>query len=637
MSWLYTIVFAGLALSSSSDEGMSLPMPFEVGPEMIQAVNLDDEKFEQTYPLNANGRVKIRNVNGSVTVEAWDRNEVRLQYTKTADSKERLADVEVRIESRPEYFAVETNYDNWKNHSGERWRNGGSLSVEFHLMVPKGATLNEIETVNGSVVVSNFVNVTRVSAVNGSVTAKNLRGTARLSTVNGEVTADFDRLESGSRINLDTVNGRANLLIPSDSNATLRADSLNGNITNDFGLPVRKGKYVGRDLYGRLGNGEVQIKLNSVNGSLAIGRRNDGRGLSPATNLLPQKDKDEEDWDGNEHSKMKPAKLDKEVAKAVKESVKASAQAMADAAGAIGPEIAKIASESATTAVNAAIVSADAMKRREIRQIQREALGVQRGRGLSDAFYLPSIPRVDSKSQSFPMKGVPKITVEAKGCSVTVRGWDKSEVHYRVTQFTDPRNEQAINITENHTGFALDLKVENPSYEAREGNFSNEARQVRIEVFVPRKSNLRIDTNAEIRIEGVSGDVQLTGSDESINIRDVDGSLRVSNSDGRIRVIGFKGEIDAETSNGTISLEGDFKKLTAKADEGSVVVTLPENASADLEASSSNVVGDGISVTRVSSNDLRTRYKIGKGGVPFQIQTEGEIRFRAAGIIREIY
>jgi DUF4097 and DUF4098 domain-containing protein YvlB len=62
----------------------------------------------------------------------------------------------------------------------------------------------------------------KVSAVNGSVSANNIRGTAKLSTVNGEVRADFDRLETGSKISLETVNGKVNLLLPSDANATLK-------------------------------------------------------------------------------------------------------------------------------------------------------------------------------------------------------------------------------------------------------------------------------------------------------------------------------------------------------------------------------------------------------------------------------
>ena len=153
------------------------------------------------------------------------------------------------------------------------------MEVQFHLTVPRTAVLSGIETVNGSVTVSNFTNQTNVSAVNGQVTATNLRGAANLSTVNGTVVADFDRLEPGSKISLETVNGKVNLTIPSDSSATVKAESVNGNITNDFGLPVRKGKYVGRDLYGKLGSGDTNVKLESVNGELAILKKKDGKTL----------------------------------------------------------------------------------------------------------------------------------------------------------------------------------------------------------------------------------------------------------------------------------------------------------------------------------------------------------------------
>src|SRR5207247_6591131 len=112
--------------------------------------DLESEHFEHTYPLNANGRVSLSNVNGSVIVDAWDRNEVKVEYTKTGDSKERLADVEVRIDSRPDYLSIETDYGDWKKDRGG-WRMNNKLQVDFHLMVPRGAALNEVETVNGSV------------------------------------------------------------------------------------------------------------------------------------------------------------------------------------------------------------------------------------------------------------------------------------------------------------------------------------------------------------------------------------------------------------------------------------------------------------------------------------------------------
>ena len=644
MSWIYTLVFAGLMFSS---EGKAVSgHEFALQPQPLNAVIVmsdESEKFDQTYPLSANGRVNVSNVNGSIIVEAWDRNEVRLEYTKVADTKERLADVEVRIESRPDYFSVETDYGNWHDRKGSgQWKNhnSGKLTVDYKLMVPRGAALNEVETVNGSVTVSNFINITKVSAVNGSVSATNIRGTASLSTVNGEVTADFDQLQSGTKINLDTVNGKVNLLIPSDSNATIKADSLNGNISNAFGLPVHKGKYVGRDLYGRIGTGDVQIRLNSVNGALSIGRKNDGRNPSPATNLLPQKDKDDEDWgdvdvDVDAGAKINTDKMNREIARAVRDAERESGRATRE----MGKELEKLG-----PALNKAVVKdlAKANKKisidtRELSEKIRESQIMQKDMMAKMDFlnFTAAVPRVEKKSNSFAVKGVPKVTVDAKGCSVRVRGWDKSEVQYTVTQFAEARNRADLSISESQSDSSVDIVVRNPNDDAVNGNFASEHNRVRIDIYVPRKSNLKIEANGEIRLEGVSGEVELAGSDEAINIRDLDGKLRVTNGDGRIRVIGFRGELEANSINGSMNLEGDFKKLNAKAVDGSIVLTLPEDTSADLIANCTDLAGEGIAMVRNGGDDARPRYKIGRGGPLFDLSTNGEIQVRGESVIKE--
>ena len=331
MSWLYSLVFAGLLFSSDTDPVVNHSQN-KTAPVVATEIVISDEieKFEQTYPLSKNGNVSVSNVNGSITVEAWDRDEVKLEATKIADSKETLAEVDIQVNSTADSFSVEADYKSWKWNDKRNENRSRKLQVELRLSVPRTAVLNEIETVNGSVTVSNFTNITKISAVNGNVVANNLRGAANLSTVNGQVTADFDAVDVRSKINLSTVNGSVSLIIPSDVNATIKADSLNGNITNDFGLPVRKGQYVGRDLYGRVGSGEAQIKLNSVNGRLSIGRKNDGRSPNPATNLLPNK-KADEDWDNdtdNELSAVDAAKVNREVARAMRESRKVTAESM---------------------------------------------------------------------------------------------------------------------------------------------------------------------------------------------------------------------------------------------------------------------------------------------------------------------
>ncbi|HVF47766.1 MAG TPA: hypothetical protein VNA17_09390, partial [Pyrinomonadaceae bacterium] len=73
MSWLYTVVFAGLMFSSSdSPVSYGSPAAFDRQAAEVQIVKDETEKFEQTYPLHAGGRVNVENINGSITVEAWD-------------------------------------------------------------------------------------------------------------------------------------------------------------------------------------------------------------------------------------------------------------------------------------------------------------------------------------------------------------------------------------------------------------------------------------------------------------------------------------------------------------------------------------------------------------------------------------
>ncbi|MGB7207427.1 MAG: DUF4097 family beta strand repeat-containing protein [Pyrinomonadaceae bacterium] len=627
MSWLYSIVFAGLMFSSNNDTPVqSCDIPQSEVLITESASGDETEKFEQSYPISPNGRVSVSNVNGSIVVEAWDKNEVRLEATKIADSKEALADVEIKVDSRADSFSVEADYGSWKR--GEKnWKNRGKLEVQFRLSVPRTVVLDEVETVNGSVTVSNFTNTTKISAVNGNVTASNLRGTANLSTVNGEVVADFDRLETGSRISLETVNGRVNLVIPSDANATLKAESLNGNITNDFGLPVRKGKYVGRDLYGRVGTGEVQIKLESVNGPLSVTRKNDGKSTNPATNLLPQKSKDDdEDWDDDdEASSFKSAKINKDIAKAVKDAGKASAEGMKAAQA----ELARIAPELDRIKVEAAAN----INSKEIQERIKESLALQNEAltRIRTANWSAGAPYLEKKTNTFAVKGMPKVSIEAKDCGVKVRGWDKPEVKYVLTELAGRRSRTPVSITEDVTDSNVNLKVMNNTRASGRDNFNNDADRVRLEVFVPKRSNLKITTNGEIRLEGISGDIELNGVDEAINVRDVDGKLYLSSVDGEVRVIGFKGDLDSKTVDGDVYLEGDFSSITGTAVDGRFILTVPENQNADVIANVETLTVENMRVPKVVKEG---QWRFGSGGPKYTFRvTDGEILVRNASTL----
>ncbi len=598
MSWLISLVLAGVVFTSDTTVPAERNNNF-VNSETTKIVLLDEtERFEQTYPLSANGRVSVSNVNGSITIDTWDRKEVKLEAVKTADSKEGLSEVEIKIDARADSLTVETNYDNWKRDGGNRgWKNYNKRTVEYRLTVPKNAVLDEIETVNGSVNIANSNNLTKASTVNGQVTATNLRGTAELSTVNGTVEANFDQLQSSSKISLNTVNGQVNLVIPSDANATVKADTVNGSITNDFGLPVRKGQYVGRDLYGKIGSGEVQIRLNSVNGGLNIKRKDDGKSVNPSTNLLPQKSQDnDEDWDNDNDTSVNVNKMNKEINKSVKKSQADVAIAMKNSQ----KEIEMAQKEMERIKPELAKINQEEIQARIDEGLQRQKEAMER---LANVNFFAGAPVVEKKSETFTVKGTPKIIVDAKNCSVTVRGWDRQEVQYSISRISKKRTQKPLAYTAEHSDSDVKITV-NGEKDSESREYFNDLERVRVEVFVPKKSNLRILTNREIRLENVSGDIDLTGEDESINVRDVDGKLRVASTDGKIRVIGFKGEIEAKSADGDMSLEGDFQKITATSGDGNIIVTLPDNVSAIIRANTSSVSLDGIPESRIKNVDI---------------------------------
>jgi DUF4097 and DUF4098 domain-containing protein YvlB len=226
------------------------------------------EELHKTYPIDADGRISLNNVNGAIHISSWDRNEVQVDAIKRASTKEALDEASVVIDSASGSISIRTKYP--ESHHKD------SASVEYTLKVPRRARLSAVETVNGPVEVSGVSGDVKISSVNGPVTAQNLAGEARLTTVNGAVKASFDKLEGTPSISLHTVNGSIWLSIPEKTNAEFSASTVHGGISSDFGMPMSRHRRIGGSVSGRIGNGGAHIKLNSVNGGIRIMSTLDG-------------------------------------------------------------------------------------------------------------------------------------------------------------------------------------------------------------------------------------------------------------------------------------------------------------------------------------------------------------------------
>jgi DUF4097 and DUF4098 domain-containing protein YvlB len=255
------------------------------------------EEFHKVYPLTAEGRIDLENINGPVHISTWDRNEVKLDAVKRAWSKERLDEAKIEIDSHPDSLSIHTEYP---RHDNTFWndRHDNAASVEYTLVVPRRVRLDEIKLVNGSLDIQDVAGEVRASCVNGHLRARNLEGRTDLKSVNGELDVTMSRVPS-SPLELSAVNGTLRLMIPSDARADIEAHTVSGSISNDFGLRVSR-RFVGANMHGELGGGGTHVNLSNVNGRIEILHADDNRPLSPAKNLERKHSRDDDDDDDDD-------------------------------------------------------------------------------------------------------------------------------------------------------------------------------------------------------------------------------------------------------------------------------------------------------------------------------------------------
>jgi DUF4097 and DUF4098 domain-containing protein YvlB len=247
----------------------------------------ETEEFHKTYPLSANGRIELQNINGPVRITVWDRDEVKVDAIKRADSKHDLDEVQIKIDAGKTSLSIRTEYAR-HDHS---WTRNDPGSVDYALTVPRNARLDEISLVNGDLDIEGVSGEVRASCVNGRLQARSLSGRTQLSTVNGKLEANFDRLSSP--VEVSSVNAKVLLTLPSDAKADIEASTVSGSISNDFGIRVANHKWVGHELNGELGGGGTRVQVNNVNGRIEIRHANDNKPLSPAKNM--DRDRDDDD------------------------------------------------------------------------------------------------------------------------------------------------------------------------------------------------------------------------------------------------------------------------------------------------------------------------------------------------------
>ncbi|MEP7042407.1 MAG: DUF4097 family beta strand repeat-containing protein [Dokdonella sp.] len=277
--------------------------------------------INETRAVNAEVRIDVSNVKGSVSVSAWDKSEVSISGTlgdgakalsveggadhltikvETPDKQgwfswgadSRMGDTELDLkvprtaEMKIEVVSADVSL------SGVAGRSLNVDSVSGKLRLDSGAKEVEIDSVSGNIDLSGQATRAHVETVSGNIRARGLGGQIKFETVSGDIDADNTayrevnagtvsgdvnlrggKPESGARVEVETMSGDVHLYLPADASTRLRASSFSGTIRSDFGAVKQPEHGPGSSLEASNGDGSGQVKIETFSGDIEIRRQ----------------------------------------------------------------------------------------------------------------------------------------------------------------------------------------------------------------------------------------------------------------------------------------------------------------------------------------------------------------------------
>ena len=237
-----------------------------------------DMHFKWTGSVPKGEWVRVKNMNGRVTVRAATGNTVEI----TADKMARRGDPSsVRIITRKTgnggvlvcAFWTENascDEDSYSSHSDgeDGGRRSRDVSVDFTVLLPAGVNVSS-QSVNGDVEVDGATAEVDVRTVNGDVRGISSTGPVSAGTVNGSITAKMRSLPGTSDLDFKTVNGSIDLELPSQLDADVELRTVNGGFRTDFPMTL-SGRVSPRHLNATIGKGGRRLRATTVNGSIEL-------------------------------------------------------------------------------------------------------------------------------------------------------------------------------------------------------------------------------------------------------------------------------------------------------------------------------------------------------------------------------
>src|SRR5436309_6315706 len=228
-----------------------------------------NEVIEQTYKVLPNASVRIANPRGSVTIRDADASEVRMRAVKSASGAAQLKDITVDVTSEPGDVLIKTAFPRQKKLP----LFAGTSAVDYTLSVPHSARIARVDVDDGNVSIEGIQNAdVRANVVNGQLEVRNCCGDLKVAVVNGALNLSYGLCE-GPYFSADAqvLNGNARLSIARGASLRVRAETLNGRITNNMAPNVELSGQASRKAEMSFGNGRrSDLSVRVTSGDITI-------------------------------------------------------------------------------------------------------------------------------------------------------------------------------------------------------------------------------------------------------------------------------------------------------------------------------------------------------------------------------
>jgi hypothetical protein len=219
------------------------------------------QEVTRTFPMRPDGSFELNNVNGTVRIEGWDKDEVEVRAVKTTPDNQSLLDmVGIDIDATPDGLSVSTRYPQ---------EEGVEVAVDYVIHVPRRAQLSHVSNINGTLRVFGSESLGDLHTVNGNIEVYESSGDMHAHTTNGNIYAELKHADDAKGASAETTNGSVLLAIPVDLPAELEAHCMNGSFSSELPM-VMKGAAQPRTVRGQLGHGGAPIHLGTVNGTIRV-------------------------------------------------------------------------------------------------------------------------------------------------------------------------------------------------------------------------------------------------------------------------------------------------------------------------------------------------------------------------------